>query len=114
IGHMSDPVSAYQQADIFVFPTIEEGSALVTYEAMACGLPVITTPNAGALMQDGEEGFLIPIRDVEALAERIEGLRSNPLLRRKVGEAARRRAISLSWEDSSTSLVAAYNQIARQ
>ncbi|MDW8054133.1 MAG: glycosyltransferase family 4 protein [Anaerolineae bacterium] len=113
IGHTSDPASVYQQADVFAFPAIEEGSALVTYEAMACGLPVITTPNAGAVMQDGEEGFLVAVRDVEALAERLDRLRGNPPLQRRMSEAARWRAASLSWEDSGTLLVAAYGQVAR-
>ncbi|MCS7179000.1 MAG: glycosyltransferase family 4 protein [Anaerolineae bacterium] len=98
MGYQSDPVEAYQQADIFVFPSIEEGSALVTYEALACGLPVVTTPNAGSVVRNGVEGFIVAIRDVEALAERMERLRTDERLRQEMGKAARARAEEFPWE----------------
>ncbi|MCS7286209.1 MAG: glycosyltransferase family 4 protein [Anaerolineae bacterium] len=110
VGHMEDPVRAYQQADIFVFPTVEEGSALVTYEALACGLPVVTTPNAGSVVQEGVEGFIVPIRDVEALAERMERLRADERLRREMGKAARARAKEFTWERYGNSLSSTYKR----
>lgn len=112
IGHLSDPVGVYQQADIFVFPSVEEGSALVTYEALACGLPVVTTPNAGSVVQDGVEGFIVPVRDAEALAERIEQLRLDEQLRREMGKAARARAEEFTWEKYGDLLSGAYEQLA--
>jgi glycosyltransferase involved in cell wall biosynthesis len=104
-GYVPDPASLYQQADVFAFPTIEEGSALVTYEALACGLPVVTTPNAGSVVRDGVEGFIVPLRDVNALAERLERLRGDERLRQEMGRAARRRAVAHTW-DRSGDLVA--------
>ncbi|MGC8785924.1 MAG: glycosyltransferase family 4 protein [Anaerolineae bacterium] len=98
IGHLDDPVEAYRQASVFVFPTIEEGSALVTYEALACGLPVVTTPNAGSVVRDGVEGFIIPIRDVEALANALGRLRTDERWRLEMGRAARKRAEEFTWE----------------
>lgn len=98
MGYARHPLSLYQQADVFVFPTIEEGSALVTYEALACGLPVVTTPNAGSVVRDGSEGFIVPIRDVDALATRLERLRADEQLRRELGQAARRRAEAFTWD----------------
>ncbi len=98
IGHLENPAEAYQQADVFVFPSIEEGSALVTYEALACGLPVVTTPNAGSVVRDGIEGFIVPIRDVEALAAAMERLRADEHLRREMGKAGRIRAEEFAWE----------------
>jgi len=92
-----DPLSFYQTADVFVFPSIEEGSALVTYEAMACGLPVVTTPNSGSVVRDGIEGFLVSTRDVDALAERLEKLRVDKRLSQKMGRAARARAEEFTW-----------------
>ncbi|HXF69535.1 MAG TPA: glycosyltransferase family 4 protein [Thermoflexus sp.] len=112
MGYVPDPVALYQQADIFVFPTIEEGSALVTYEALACGLPVVTTPNAGSVVRDGVEGFLVPIRDVEALAERMERLRADERLRREMGKAARARAEEFTWEKYGDLMAATYEQLA--
>lgn len=98
MGYVPDPVSLCQQADIFALPSIEEGSALVTYEALACGLPVVTTPNAGSVVRDGVEGFIVPIRDVDALAARMEQLRADERLRREMGKAARARAEEFTWE----------------
>ncbi|MGB9776541.1 MAG: glycosyltransferase family 4 protein [Anaerolineae bacterium] len=114
IGHLDNPVEAYQQADVFVFPSIEEGSALVTYEALACGLPVVTTPNAGSVVRDGVEGFIVPIRDVEALADRMERLRADERLRREMGKAARTRAEAFTWERYGSELVQLYETIGSQ
>jgi glycosyltransferase involved in cell wall biosynthesis len=61
-------------ADVFLLPTLCEGSATVCYEALSYGLPVITTPNAGSVVRDGIDGFIVPIRDASAIADRIERL----------------------------------------
>jgi alpha-maltose-1-phosphate synthase len=88
----------FESADAFVFPSLHEGSALVTYEALASGLPVITTENAGSVVRDGVEGFVIPIRDVAALKEKILMLYQSPELRREMGVRARERAEHFTWE----------------
>ena len=54
-------------ADVFVFPSLFEGSAVVTYEALACGLPSVLTPNAGGVARDGIEGFVVGPGDIPAL-----------------------------------------------
>jgi glycosyltransferase involved in cell wall biosynthesis len=66
--------AVYDAADVLVLPTLSEGSANVCYEAMACGLPVITTPNAGSVIRDGEEGFIVPIRSPQDIADRLRRL----------------------------------------
>jgi glycosyltransferase involved in cell wall biosynthesis len=66
----------YAWADVFLLPSLCEGSAAVCYEALAAGLPVVTTPNAGSVVRDGVEGFLVPIRDADAIAARLETLRN--------------------------------------
>jgi glycosyltransferase involved in cell wall biosynthesis len=109
LGFLGAPAAAYQQADVFVFPSIEEGSALVTYEALACGLPVVTTPNAGSVVRDGVEGFIVPIRDPDALAERMERLRADSRLRREMGQAARARAEQFTWERHGKALAQYYD-----
>lgn len=58
----------FQWADVFVLPSIVEGSATVTYEAIMSGCPVITTPNSGSIIQDGVDGFIVPVRDPEQIA----------------------------------------------
>ncbi len=87
----------FQNADIFVYPSLHEGSAVAIYEALACGLPVITNPNAGSVVRDGEEGFIVPIRDVEALMEKILLLYKNPELRKSMSKKARELAKSFTW-----------------
>ncbi len=110
-GFLRNPVKVFNSASAFVCPSIEEGSALVTYEAMACGLPVIATVNSGSLVRDGQEGFLIPIRDVEALSEKIAFLYENEEKRREMGKAARERMHGYTWDDYGDNLVKAYEKI---
>ncbi|HEY4690161.1 MAG TPA: glycosyltransferase family 4 protein [Anaerolineae bacterium] len=114
VPHTTDVARLCQQSDVFVFPSIEEGSALVTYEALACGLPVITTPNSGSVVRDGEDGFIVSIRDVDALCDRLERLRANAALRAQMGRSARERAEQFSWAKYQTKLVTYYQRIARK
>ena len=76
-------------ADVFVFPSLFEGSAVVTYEALACGLPSVVTPDAGSVVRDGIEGFVVPPRDVDDLAAAMEQLGNDPELRARMAAAAR-------------------------
>ena len=85
------------QADVFVFPSLFEGSAVVTYEAIACGLPAVVTPDAGSVIRDGIEGYLVPARDIGALAARMERLGDDPALRERMSAAARLRALAFDW-----------------
>jgi glycosyltransferase involved in cell wall biosynthesis len=83
---------------VLVLPSLLEGSALVVLEAMASGLPVVVTPNAGAdAVRDGIDGFVVPIRSPEALAARLEQL-LDPDLRQRIGEAGRARSMDYTWE----------------
>ncbi|HEY9665739.1 MAG TPA: glycosyltransferase family 4 protein [Coleofasciculaceae cyanobacterium] len=89
----------YSSANVLVLPSLVEGLALVQLEAMACGIPLITTPNAGGsdIVTDGVEGFVLPIRDVEALKEKLEWCYRHPVELAKMGHAARRKAEQLTW-----------------
>jgi glycosyltransferase involved in cell wall biosynthesis len=79
----------FQQSDVFVFPSLAEGSACVTYEALASELPIITTPNSGSVARDGIDGFLIPAQNVDAIGERLALLYADPALRRRMGAQGR-------------------------
>jgi glycosyltransferase involved in cell wall biosynthesis len=68
----------YRWADVFVLPSICEGSAMVTYEAMIYGLPIITTFNTGSIVRDGLDGFIVPIRDPQAIANKLLDVYNNP------------------------------------
>ena len=88
----------YEWADVFVMPSISEGSANVCYEALAAGLPVITTPNAGSVVRDGQDGYIVPIRSAESLAQRIRLLVADRNLLQHFGENATARARNFTWD----------------
>lgn len=87
----------YQMGTIFVMPSLHESGVLTIHEALASGLPVIATPNCGSIVRDGIEGFIVPIRDVEALKEKILFLYENRELREEMSRKARQRAEEFTW-----------------
>ncbi|MCX5724497.1 MAG: glycosyltransferase family 4 protein [Nitrospirae bacterium] len=84
-------ISLYRQANLFALPSDEEGLGVVLLEAMACGIPVVSTRSGGpdSLITDGEDGYLVPLDDVAALADRIVRLHRNQGLNRMMGQRAR-------------------------
>lgn len=86
---------------LLVLPSIEEGLALVQGQAMACACPVLATTATGAedLFTDGEQGFIVPDRDVEALTERMQQIADDPALQRRLSEAALLRVKNLGGWD---------------
>jgi alpha-maltose-1-phosphate synthase len=87
------------RAHVFVFPSIVEGFGMVLYEAMAAGLPVITTPHTAGpdIMTDGREGFIVPIRDPNAIAECLALLYSDETRRQEMAAAALACAARSGW-----------------
>lgn len=78
----------YHAADLFILPTISDGFGAVMLEAMATGLPVISSDHSGDIVVDGYNGFRIPIRRPDAVVESIEKLISQPSLLSSMSEAA--------------------------
>lgn len=111
-GPRPDAERFYQAADIFVFPTEYETFSLVTHEAVASGLPVVTTRASGIedIVGDGRSGFLVE-RTREAVADALVRLASDPDLRRRMGREGRRRALAYTWERSVSSVVRLYEQL---
>lgn len=101
----------YRWADIFVLPTLSEGSANVVYEAMSAGLAVITTPNAGSIVRDGVTGLIVPARDAAALAASIRLLAEDKDLRNRLSAAAAAEMARLSIEDYARALGAAAGRL---
>ncbi|MBW4620827.1 MAG: glycosyltransferase family 4 protein [Cyanosarcina radialis HA8281-LM2] len=89
----------YSSASVFVFPSLVEGFGLVLLEAMASGIPIITTCNTAGpdIITDGVEGFIIPIRDVESLKEKLEWCYRHPQELAEMGRFARQTAEKLTW-----------------
>src|SRR5262249_9861656 len=84
---------------------------VVTYEALACGLPSVVTPDAGSVVRDGVEGFVVPPRDVDTLAARLAQLGLDPQLRARMASAARARALFFDWPRYHESLIAAVEDL---
>ena len=84
-----------QRSDVFLLTSLSEGISNAALEAMSCGLPVVTTESGGMreAVTDGVEGLVVPIMDPDAVANALETLRSDPELRKKMGDAARLRIL---------------------
>jgi glycosyltransferase involved in cell wall biosynthesis len=82
----------YEHADLFVLPSVCEGSATVTYEALSAGLPVVCTPNTGSVVRHEREGLIIPPFDARSLADAINRFHQEPLLLEQLSFQARERA----------------------
>lgn len=94
--------------DVFVLPSLFEGFGLVLLEAMAMGLPIITTPHTAGpdLIEDGKEGFIVPIRDPAAIAARLELLHDEPERLQEMSRQARLCARRFTWENYQARLAA--------
>ncbi|MBU6179926.1 MAG: glycosyltransferase, partial [Verrucomicrobia bacterium] len=91
----------------FLLPSICEGSATATYEALSQGLPVVTTFNSGSPVVDGETGFIVPIRDVESMVDALEALAADRGKLAQMSEAAIRQSRSLNIASYGTRLMQA-------
>lgn len=78
----------YQWADVFLLPSICEGSARAVYEAMSYGLPVVCTRNTGSVIRDGQDGFIVPICDSDTIVWRLETLIGDPDLMSEMSKKA--------------------------
>ena len=104
-------VKYYNRCSVFCLASVEEGLAMVIPQAMACGLPVVCTTNTGGedVVRHGQDGFVIPIRDVQAIKEKLILLYQNRELCREMGRSARERVnAGFSWSDYGERAVAAY------
>ncbi len=104
LGSLPQPQLAtwMQRSHVLVLPSIEDGFGMVMGQAMACGCPVIASTNTGAenLYTDGVEGFIVPIRDPDALALRLQQMADDRDLQRRMREASLEKVKSLGgWND---------------
>ena len=102
--------------DVFVFPSLFEGFGLVILEAMSQGLPVITTAHTAGpdIIRDGEDGFIVPIRDPAAIAEKLDKLASDRALLRDMMAAAQATAARFTWEAYRVGLVNAVKKMLKR
>ena len=109
LGFKRDLENYLNQGSIYVFPSRLEGSAKTVYEAAACGLPQITTREAGDVVRDGVEGIIVPPGNVDALAEAILHLYQHPEIVERMSTAARQRVVeNFTWNHFRERLLGAY------
>lgn len=101
----------FADGDVFAFPTLSEGFGLAHLEALACGMPVVTTPSCGSAVRDGVDGFVVPVRDALAVADRVEQIVRDRALRDRMSCEARERAREYSWSRYSRSLLEAVTTV---
>ncbi len=102
----------YQMSSVFVLPSLAEGHAMVTSEAMACGLPVIVSSNTGALARDGVDGFVVPPTNVEALKDKLVYLYQHRQEAREMGDNARRYiSDNYTWDHYGKRVVEVYREL---
>jgi glycosyltransferase involved in cell wall biosynthesis len=114
--HAQALARAYASSDIFFFPSESETFGNVTLEAMASGLPAVNAIASGSnsLVTEGETGHLVNARDEQGLAARLETLVRDESLRRTMGEAARQRALTFSWDHILSGLLDSYRTVLRE
>ena len=90
----------YSEASVLVLPSIADAYPLVALEALACGLPIIISENTGTkdLITDGKEGFVVPIRDEEAIQDRLLRLYSDSERLAEMSQAASRKSAASGWD----------------
>jgi len=108
----SDVPLRLAQFDIFFFPSTCEGSAGAVMEALATGLPVVTSSNSGSVVRNGVEGFVRPCNDVDGYATGIEQLVDDADLRQRMAEAARLRAEQFDLDWYSNELASLFRRLA--
>jgi glycosyltransferase involved in cell wall biosynthesis len=96
----------YQEADVVVFPTLSDSFGAVVLEAMAAGVPVISSPYCVDAVEDGVSGFVVDPRQPEELAEAIREIVGSRSLRQRFSEAARQRAEQFRWSHHQSALAA--------
>jgi glycosyltransferase involved in cell wall biosynthesis len=103
---------AFAEADLFVFPTLIEGSSRSAMEAAAAGLPIITTLNCGIPLESENEVIYVPMAHPQALASAIDRLAGDEALRTRLGQsAARRIKHSYTWEQYGKQLLKIYSRL---
>jgi alpha-maltose-1-phosphate synthase len=105
-----------QRHDVLVLPSLFEGFGLVILEAMAQGLPVMTTPHTAGpdLIEEGIDGFVVPIRSSEAIAEKLDLLAAESARLTEMKAAARRKAANRPWEDYRSAMVEMAREVVLQ
>lgn len=108
LGHRGDVAALMRKSDLLVLPTIEEGSALATYEARGCGCVLLVSDASGAVCRHEENALVHPARDVATLADHITRLDQDRSLLARLRSQSLRTAHQLTWKAAGEVLLNAY------
>lgn len=105
--------SYYQESSLFVLPSLNEGMSNAMLEALASGLPIITTNTGGAeeLVSNEKNGYLIKMKNSADIAKKIEKLITHPELRKKMGKASREKALEMNWKKIAEDYYKLYERV---
>lgn len=95
----SEVAAHFAWADVFFLPSLLEGSATVVYEALSAGLPVVCTPNTGSVVRHGHNGYIVPIRDVDAMCDALSRLADDPAYLETMAANARNSDADYSFDN---------------
>lgn len=103
----------YQEAHVFVLPSLNEGMSNTMLEALSSGLPIVATDTGGTkeLVTEGKNGSIIKMKDSDDIARKIQHLIKNPELRNSMGEESRKKAESMSWQKVAQEYIELYKKI---
>lgn len=99
----------FKWADVFLLPSVCEGSAMVTYEALATGLPVICTPNTGSVVTDNVDGLVVPVGSSQAIVESLKQLHQDRTALAEMSRKARDRGLTLTLANYEVNLLKSLN-----
>jgi glycosyltransferase involved in cell wall biosynthesis len=114
LGFVENPGFIMQQSDVFLLPSIEEGSALVTYEARACGCVLVVSDATGAVCEHLREGLVHPAGDVAGLTDHLRTLCASPQLLATMRTQSLLGVPSLSWQAAGKHLANIYESLVAQ
>lgn len=101
LGYVKDIGPIFHSADVFAFPSFEEGSPMVAYEAMGAGLPLLVSPmGGGGIARDGAESIILPPDDVDAWADALRRLAADPDLRARMARRAVERSAEFTFDET--------------
>jgi len=104
----------YNEAHLFVLPSKNEGMSNTILEAMACGLPIVTTPTGGTSELIKGNGILIPLEDHQAITQAVLKIMADPELMKSMAEKSRQIALEFGWRKQAMRYVNVYKQVARK
>jgi glycosyltransferase involved in cell wall biosynthesis len=109
-----ETAAAFRAADVFVLPSLFEGTPLTLMEAMMCGLPIVTTAVCGMrdVIRHGENGLLVPIREPQLIADAVGQLLEDSRLRARLGRSAQEDALNrYTWDRVAEPVIAVYEEL---